>query len=115
MNQAQSAIERIFFIHPVTVHGVGGRTATGRKPGTDRVIKASINAENRVIAMPVPDGTEVVCSATICWATRDGIPDLAEKITLPEEFGLKGERRILSAQMCVGTDQTPNHVKVMIE
>lgn len=104
----------MWFTHEVTLSGEEIRTARGVTRGEPSTIRASINAASTKVM--ATNGEEVVASATICWAARDGVPAVGQKLTLPDEFGLKGERDVVTARLAhSGTGLTPDHVEVTIK
>lgn len=103
-----------WFTWPVTVTKPGARNAIGQttNPESWRV-NASVNASTTQVVDA--NGVEVVAAATVHWGVDGPLPQPGWLVTVPDVFGLKGERTVITARRVVsGTGMTPDHTEVIV-
>lgn len=103
-----------WFKWPITVTRPGTRNALGQttKPET-WTVDGSVNASTTQVLDQ--QGQEVVAAATVHWAVDGPLPQPGWKLTLPEVFGLKGDRTVVTARRVTsGTGLTPDHTEVIV-
>ncbi|MFR9826891.1 hypothetical protein ACL1CN_10545 [Corynebacterium striatum] len=114
-SNTSDTLARLWFRHKVTVQGEEIRTARGVTYGPERVVMASINMQTRKVQTGVGQGEEVTVSGTLNWEIDGPLPAINSVVTLPEEFGSKTQRKVVTARRAyTGTGLTPDHVEVTI-
>lgn len=112
-NKMSDTLRDLWFRHEVQLQGEAIRTMRGTtfKPG--ETVKASINMENRRTLNQ--HGEEIVAAGTINWDIDGPLPKPGDVLTLPDDFGAKAQREVVSARRAyTGTGLTPDHVEVTI-
>ena len=99
--------------HEIVLQAPGKRTAMGVTPGPTLTVRGSINATARQIIDQ--HGNEVTAGATLRWHPDGPRPDVGWKVTLPELFGVKPDREVITCRVVdSGTGLTPSHVEVTV-
>lgn len=106
----------LWFTHTVQLQGEERRTLRGVVKSEPQTVLASINMQaRRVTRDGAPAGEEVTVSGTLNWCVDGPLPAVGSTVTLPEEFGAKTERTVVTARRAyTGTGLTPDHVEVTI-
>lgn len=113
MSGAAEALARVWFKHPVTIHGQVIRTGMGVNVGPSQEELASVSATSRTVT--APNGEEVTVGATIHWRVDGPLPKPGSLVTVPEQFGLDPEREVVTARRVdSGNGLTPGHVEVTL-
>lgn len=113
-NEISDAHAERWYVHPVMISGEEKRTAFGVTYGEPEEVLASVGVSSRIVKNE--HGVDEVVTATIKWRVDGPLPrPEASKVTLPPEFGVKGERAVITAQRVYsGTGLTPDHVEVTL-
>ena len=114
MNRYADKIDTIWFRHPVTLVKPGVRDALGRTAGETKLeVHAAVDGQAQTVTDR--NGQEVTAAATLRWHADGPLPDAGWKVTLPEAFGLKPSREVVTARRVdSGTGMTPDFVEVTI-
>lgn len=112
-SKTSDTLRNLWFRHDVQLQGEEIRTMRGTtfKPG--ETVKASINMESHRALNQ--HGEEVLAAGTINWDVDGPLPEPGDVLTLPDDFGAKPQRKVVSARRAYsGTGLTPDHVEVTI-
>ena len=110
---APDHIAAIWFNHEVQVHEPGGVGSRGPFPGAEHTVRAYVDASASTVVTAA--GEEVTAAATLTWHVDDVLPKPGWTVTLPETFGLKPNREVVTAARNItGTGLTPDHIEVTI-
>ena len=111
--KAPDHIAAIWFNHEVQVHEPGGMSSRGPLPGATHTVRAYVDASASTVVTAA--GEEVTAAATLTWHVDDVLPKPGWTVTLPEAFGLKPNREVVTAaRNMTGTGLTPDHIEVTI-
>ena len=106
-------LAEVWYQHKVLLAGEDKRTAAGIIPGEPTEIMADVDVSSRVVADQY--GQEVTVAATVTWHPSGPLPQIGQKITLPDEFGMKPNREIITVKHAhSGTNLTPDHIEVTL-
>jgi len=108
-------IAKYWFQHAVTVTRPGKSNALGQSsPAAVHKVKAAVDAAAQVVTDA--QGQEVTASAVLQWSAGAVLPAPGWTVTLPEEFGLKPDRTVITAQrVTTGTGLTPDYIEVTVK
>ena len=104
----------IWYNHRVLLAGEDRRTAFGIIPGEPTEVMADVDVSSRVVTDQY--GQEVTVAATVTWHPDGPRPEIGQKITLPDEFGMKPDRQIVTVKHAhSGNGLTPDHIEVTLQ
>lgn len=113
MSRAAAALARVWFRHPVTIHGETKRTGLGVTVGPSQEELASVSATARTVT--APNGEEVTVGATVHWRVDGPLPKPGSLVTVPPQFSLGEKREVVTARRVdSGNGLTPGHVEVTL-
>lgn len=103
-----------WFRHPVTLVKPGAKDAMGRVLGGATLeVRAAVDGQAQTVIDR--NGQEVTAAATLRWHVTGPLPEPGWTVTLPESFGLKPARTVLTARRVdSGTGMTPDFVEVTV-
>ena len=114
-SNTSDTLARLWFRHEVKLQGEEMRTARGVTYGPEQTVMASVNMQTRVVQSGVGHGEEVTVAGTLNWGVEGPLPAIGSTVTIPEEFGAKPQRKVVTARRAyTGTGLTPDHVEVTV-
>ncbi len=114
MVSSTTHLERIFYRHEVVWHRQAGRNAIGEATTVDKTIRCNVNT--KAVAVVGEDGKETIAAATLTTSPKNGLPRVGDHMTLPDRFGLKPRRRVISVSAHLnGVPGIPERVEIQLQ
>lgn len=104
---------RLWDRHDIILEGKATRTAFGTTHAPPIVVRGSVQVAARTVKNE--HGEDEVVAATLRWHPDGPLPNIGDLVTLPEYFGVKPSRRVVTVGRAItGTGLTPDHVEVTV-
>lgn len=104
---------RMWDRHEIVLEAQEVRSGFGVTRHPPVTVMGSVSATARQVTDQ--NGNEVTVSATVRWHPSGPLPKVGALVTLPERFGLKPKREVVTARLVdSGTGLTPAHVEVTL-
>lgn len=111
---AADLLANMWYRHEIWLAGEDKRTGLGIIKGEPTLVMADVDASSRVVTDQT--GEEVTVAATVTWHPDGPKPKIGQTLTLPDEFGMKPNREIITVKVAhSGTGWTPDHVEVTVK